>query len=198
MVVANVAFFSWSRGWLGSSSLGDREPDRANFSYQPDAVRVTPVISSAPCFESGPYSSSELAQAELALAGVAPVGAWVTQRQERKGLWVVYLGPFPDVDALSKKEPDLRRAKIAYEVIRDRGDLDIGFVLGRFARLEEANEALGKLADQASIRNATVVNLVQPASVHVVRVQGPSPALAQRLTTLEAGPLKPFAACQKA
>ncbi|MFN9748473.1 MAG: hypothetical protein ACK53K_05380 [Burkholderiales bacterium] len=197
MVFANVVFFSWSQGWLGSSVLGDREPERINFSYKPDAVRMTPVVSSISCFESGPYLSADVPRAELALAGIAPIGTWTTQRQERQGLWVIYLGPFPDMGALSKKEPDLQNAKISYEIIRDQSDLNLGFVLGRFAQIDQANEAQRKLAAQAPTRNATVVNLVQPASLDILRLEGPSQALAQRLMTLKTPALKPFTACDE-
>lgn len=195
MVLANVVFFSWSRGWLGSSALGDREPDRINFTYQPDAVRISPVISSSRCVESGPYSSAEIARAELALAGLAPVGTWTTQQQERQGLWVIYLGPFSDMNALSKKEPDLQRAKIPYEITPHQGELRLGFVLGRFTQIDQANQAHKTLIEESPTRNATIVNLVQPARFHVLRLEGPSEALTQRLTTLKTEVLKPFVAC---
>lgn len=203
MVAANVAFFGWTRDWLGFGALGDREPDRMRFSYQPDAVEFTPVNStvtakdSAACLESGPYASAEVASAEVALATVAPAGLWASLRQERPGVWVVYLGPFPDNDSLARKEPEVKRTKVPFEVVRERGDLDFGFILGRFGRFEEANAALAKLSDQAALRSARVVNLVQPEAFHVLRVPAARPALAQRLALIKGGVLKPFGPCPR-
>lgn len=204
ILVVNVAFFAWTRGWLGPSSLGDREPDRMRFSYQPDAVKFTPVNSAvaakdgAACLESGPYDADEVSKAEVALSTVASAGLWANLRQERPGVWVVYLGPFPDKESLARKESEVKRAKVPFEAIRERGDLDFGFILGRFGLLEEADDALAKLSGQAVLRNAHVVNLVQPAAFHVLRVQAASPALAQRLALIKGGVLKPFAPCQRA
>jgi hypothetical protein len=204
ILVANVAFFGWTRDWLGLSSLGDREPDRMRFSYQPDAVEFKPVNSTvtakdrAACLESGPYASAEVSKAEVALATVAPAGLWANLRQERPGVWVVYMGPFPDKESLARKEPEVKRTKVPFEVIRERGDLDFGFILGRFGRFKEADEAQAKLSDQAALRSAHVVNLVQSAAFHVLRVQAASPALAQRLALIKGSVLKPFGPCPRA
>jgi hypothetical protein len=175
-----------------------------NFSYQPDAVKFTPVSSpvaakdGVACLESGPYASAEASKAEVALATVASAGLWANVRQERPGVWVVYLGPFPDKESLARKEPEVKRTKVPFEAVRERGDLDFGFVLGRFDRLAEADNALAKLSEQAALRNAHVVNLVQPAAFHVLRVPAASSALAQRLALIKGGVLKPFAPCQQA
>ena len=206
LLVANLAFFAWSRGALevipGVSSQGDREPERLLREQRPDAVKVGPANSGkgatrgAVCLESGPYLPGEASSAEVAIATIVPPGLWANLRQERAGQWVVYLGPFADKESLTREEVELKRAKVSFEVIKEPGDLDYGFVLGRFSQLSEANASLELLSQQAALRKAHVVNLVQPATVHVLRIEAASSALGQRLAGLNASAVKPFAACQ--
>lgn len=44
LLVANVVFYAWTRGWLGDSApeLADREPGRLERQVQPEAVRILP------------------------------------------------------------------------------------------------------------------------------------------------------------
>ncbi len=209
-VVANLLFFAWTQGsldWLvGARAIGDREPERMAREVRPDAVKVTPM-SSAPgtgrddavCLESGPYSPNEVAPAEVALSVLVPPGTWSNLRQERPGQWIVYLGPLADKEALARKEDEVKRLQVPYEAIKERGELDYGLSLGRFARLNEANAALDRLAQQPALRNARVVTLVQPTAVHVLRIEAASAAVAQRLQEQEgkSSALKAFATCPK-
>lgn len=207
LLVANLAFFAWSRGLLdvipGVSSLGDREPERLLREQRPDAVKVAPAsavkgaANTTACLESGPYSPGDASYAEVAISSIVPPGVWTNLRQERAGQWVVYLGPFADKESLARKEVEVKRTKVSFDVVKERGDLDYGFVLGRFSQLSEANAALEQLSPQAVLRNAHVVNLVQPATVHVLRIEAASAALGQRLAGLNVSAVKPFAACQR-
>lgn len=45
LLLANVAFFGWTQGWLGDSApaLADREPGRLERQVQPDVVRIVPL-----------------------------------------------------------------------------------------------------------------------------------------------------------
>lgn len=45
LLLANVAFFGWTQGWLGDSApaLADREPGRLGRQVQPDVVRIVPL-----------------------------------------------------------------------------------------------------------------------------------------------------------
>ena len=46
LLLANLLFFAWSRGWLEGlvpvSPQGDREPERAGRQVRPELVRVLP------------------------------------------------------------------------------------------------------------------------------------------------------------
>lgn len=209
LLVANLVFLGWTQGALdqvlGLRSTGDREPERMAREVRPEAVTVmVPRVASGAvsaeettCLESGPYSPAEVAQAEVGLSSALSPGLWANLRQDRPGQWVVYLGPFSDQEALARKEEEVKRTRVPYEAINERGELDYGLSLGRFGHLSEANAALDLLSQQAALRNARVVNLVQPTSAHVLRVDAASRAVAQRLQNLRGTAVKPFVPCKQ-
>ena len=80
LVLANLGFFIWSRGWLdalvGARATGDREPERMARQFQPQLLHVLPgavgaaamagsAAAVATCLEAGPFTAAE---AEAALA----------------------------------------------------------------------------------------------------------------------------------
>lgn len=199
IVVLNLTYFAWSLG----HTTGDRDPERATREVHPEAVNITPVQSTATaqpdgvCLESGPYSPGDVALAEVGVSSVASPGTWANLRQDRAGQWVVYLGPFPDKETLARKEEEVKRTRVPFEAITERGELDLGFLLGRYPLLSEANAALDRLSRQVPLRNARVVTLVPPTTEHRLRFESASGAIAQRLQALKGGVLKPFVPCAK-
>lgn len=96
LVVANLVFFAFTRGWLdgvvGVSALGDREPDRLSRQVRPQTIRLLPVGSAAsaaavdaslPCYETPTFTAGDAAAVEAALAANLPAGAWTDSRGER-------------------------------------------------------------------------------------------------------------------
>jgi hypothetical protein len=88
LLLANGAFYGWSRGWFAPAwpapRLGEREPARVAAQVNPERVTVLPpraagsAASPEPaCVEAGPFDTPELAAAEAALSqsGV-PAAAW--------------------------------------------------------------------------------------------------------------------------
>ena len=96
LVIANLLFFAFSRGWLdgviGASSLGDREPERLAKQVRPQTIRLMPVGAAAspapidaslPCYETPTFTAGDAAAVEAALAANLPAGAWIDSRGER-------------------------------------------------------------------------------------------------------------------
>jgi len=96
LIVANLLFFAFTRGWLdgvvGVSALGDREPERLARQVRPQTIRLLPVGAAAsapaidasvPCYETPTFTASDAAAVEAALAASLPAGAWVDNRAER-------------------------------------------------------------------------------------------------------------------
>ena len=207
LLVANLAFFGWTQGWLdgivGISARGDREPERLAKQVNPDRIvvlsaanAVLPAAQSV-CLEAGPFSPAEATAAEGALQGLAPAGSWVNVRTERPGTWVVYMGSYPDRETLRRKEDEIRRLRPDYEEVSLPSEGEFGLSLGRFEDRALAERALIQV-QQRGIRTARVVQASPPAAFHMLRIERADPALAGQLTSAKADALgKGFFDCAR-
>jgi hypothetical protein len=83
LLLANLAFFAWSQGWLAAAGLGpatQREPQRLALQIHPGQVHVTPLpagSAAAPAPAAGPSAASSAAAAAASSASpsVAPPAA---------------------------------------------------------------------------------------------------------------------------
>jgi hypothetical protein len=95
LLLANVLFFGWARGWFAPGwpppRHGEREPERLAAQVRPELITVLPAAAASEavqaaraaaevCLEAGPFDAEGLAAAEgaLALAGLLP-GSWERQ-----------------------------------------------------------------------------------------------------------------------
>ena len=90
LLLANVAFYVWSQGWLddvvGVCARGDREPERLTRQFHPEVIKIlTPQAVAAAasaaqlklvCLEAGPFNAAELLAAEGAMSAALPAGSW--------------------------------------------------------------------------------------------------------------------------
>ena len=201
LLVANLAFFAWTQGWLdGVVSVragGDREPERLAREFQPQRVRIlapeegaAAMAASAPataatlsCLEAGPYTPAEARAAETLLQAALPAGSWARRSVEQPGSWIVYLGRYTAADALQKKVEELRRLSAPFEELQGPPELAPGLSLGRFDSRAAADKALEQLS-QRGVRTARVVPLSEPATMTMLRVERADPALALELAAL--------------
>ncbi len=211
LLLANLAFFAWTQGWLdgvvGVRSTGDREPERLLRQVRPELIRILPPgaasanatagAAATSCLEAGPFGDADVAAAQAAAQTTLPAGSWVTVNTEQPGSWIVYMGRYTSTDALAKKEDELKRRKLSYDVLRDNPTLAPGLALGRFDARGAATQALDRLTQQG-VRTARVVELTPASTRHVLRVEKADAALAARLLALQADGLgKGFAACER-
>jgi hypothetical protein len=208
LLLANLAFFGWTQGWLdsvlGARSTGDREPERLARQVRPEAVRILsagagagePAAAAAlACLEAGPFAENEAAAAQAAARGVLPTGGWVMARVEQPGSWLVYMGKYPNREALSKKEEELKRRKLSYELVEDNAALTPGVSLGRYEERALAAKALEQFAKQG-IQTARVVELAPASTRQWLRVEKADAAVAAKLSALTAEALgKGFVPC---
>ncbi len=108
------------------------------------------------CQQAGPFDQSQADTLRVALpaAGFA-AGSWSLDFTPTSGRWMVYMGRFPDEDALARKRAELRARKVAYDRPGNPA-LEPGLSLGRYASQEAAERALATLAGQG-VRTARVV-----------------------------------------
>lgn len=94
LVVANLVFFAYTRGYLdplGLRSTGDREPERLANQLRPQSIRLLPMSAAssavaepaAACLETPAFTAAEAPAVESVLAASLPTGAWVDIRGER-------------------------------------------------------------------------------------------------------------------
>ena len=216
LVVANLGFYSWTQGWLdsvvGVRATGDREPERLARQLRPEAVVILPPESAAAssaaattaapaCLEAGPFNPTELVAAITSLKQLLPTaaeGGWAEVKTDTPGSWIVYMGKFADAEGLLKKEQELKRLKLDFEIVRSPPALERGLSLGRFDQRAAADKALERFTQQG-VRTARVVELSPPGSASMLRAARAEPELASQLTALKAASLgKGFAACAKA
>jgi hypothetical protein len=185
LVVANLVFFGWTRGWLdgvvGVRARGDREPERLANQVRPESVVVLSAGGKAgaaapSCLEAGPFDAGEIAAAEGALQSRLPAGAWSNVRSEKPGQWLVYMGSYPDRDTLLRKEAEIRGVRVEFEEVAVPGEGEYGLALGRFDERANAERALLQ-AQQRGIRTARVVQLTPPMVTHMLRIDRADPLL---------------------
>lgn len=217
LILANLGFYAWTQGWLdgvvGVRAIGDREPERLARQVRPETVVILPpesassastnaAANAAPaCLEAGPFSPVELVAAISSLKQALPAaaqGGWAEVKVETPGSWIVYMGKFADAEGLAKKEQELKRLKLDFELVRSPPALDRGYSLGRFEARASADKALERFTQQG-VRTARVVELAAPGSATLLRAARADEALAAQLLALKATSLgKGFVACAKA
>jgi hypothetical protein len=213
LLLANLVFYAWTQGKLdnvvGMRAHGDREPDRLSRQIKPETIRVLPASAVAAamstttaeaasvCLEAGPYTPAQIAAAEGVLQTVLPPGSWASLKTEAPAVWIVYMGKYPNREALQKKADELKRLRISFEEVRGVVDLEEGLALGRYDNRAAADKALAEVA-QRGVRTARVVNLPVTAT-HQLRVERADLTLQTRLAGLRAEALqgKVFSPCAK-
>jgi hypothetical protein len=148
------------------------------------------------CVEAGPFSTNEYAAVENTLKAVLPAGSWAGQAVAIQGLWLVYMGPYPDQDLFAHKQSELRHIKgLNFEEVRTPASLAQGLSLGRYNRQAEAEAALTTLRNRG-IRTARVVNVRPDMEVQVVRIAHTNQRIQLTLSNLKLPQGKGFSACR--
>lgn len=214
LLLANIAFFVWSQGWLDAytsvRSTGDREPERLQRQVRPELIRILPASAAAgagapdtglttppalACWEAGPFSDTEIGPAQAVAQATLPVESWVVVKTDQPGSWIVYMGRYADREALTRKEDELKRRRAPYDVITEPAALAPGLSLGRFEQRAAAVTALEQFTQQG-IRTARVVELAPASSRHLLRVARADNAMSARLSALKSDSLgRGFTAC---
>lgn len=208
LLLANLAFFAWTQGWLtgltGINPAGDRDPARLRRQVRPEVIRILPpgsvpasapaettgaatgaTLAAAACIEGGPYSAAELPAAEGVLKAALPAGAtWAVQNGERAGAWLIYMGKYANREALDKKVAELKRFDVNSEPVRSSPELEPGLSLGRFESQAQADARLADLAKRG-VRTARVISITPPVPVHTLRFTQADASLQRTLVGLK-------------
>lgn len=156
---------------------------------------VPPAAGATQCLEAGPYSKEEESQIQSALSRVLPASSWRVDRFPVPGLWLIYMGPYPDDATLKGKQGELQRiGGISSEEVRSPVNLRMGLSLGRYNSQSAADTALAAMQTKG-VRTARVVSVRPPMDVSVIRVQQADARMQQQLKGLSLPPDRGFVGC---
>jgi len=202
LLLANIAFFAWSRGWLGAPPHhAEREPERLLAQVRPDVVTVLPAgtasaavqaarAAALQCLEAGPFADATVSAAEAAIAPASlPEGSWArVESAAGAPMWLVFAGRYPEAALRKSREDDLRKLNLSFELITAPPDLAPGLVLSRHTSRDEAQAWLNARS-ATPLRGARLVQLPSPPPAYRLRVARADPDQAERLKALPADAL---------
>ncbi|HEY4080106.1 MAG TPA: hypothetical protein VGM81_05370 [Burkholderiaceae bacterium] len=165
--LANVLFFSWSRGWLdgvtGIPADGEHEPLRVAQQLHPERVQLlgrdaVAALQKTACVELSPAPDN--AQTLLTKAGVPPSS--YTQRMDAvPGVWAVATIKLVNKEFQTRKEETYKRMHVNFEYLEGHPDETPTMVLSRHPSEKAAEAALNAL-DLRGLKGLRVLPL-QPA-----------------------------------
>lgn len=219
LVLANVLFFGWVRGWFEpgwpAPRHAEREPERLAAQVRPELLTVVPMGAASAavaaaraaalvCLEAGPFNATaaangaDIAAAEAALAPAAlPAGSWVRDTVVAAPTWLVFAGRYADAGARRARREELKKLGLSFEALGEPEELAPGLLLSRHASREEADTALAALPANVAT-SMRVVELPGTLQQQWLRVPRADADTAERLKALPAdslaGGFKPCAA----
>lgn len=210
LLLLNGLYFAWSHEYLRGYGFGPTqtaEPQRLSRQIRPEAIRILSVKEladetvSAPthakpteCLQAGLFDERQTAALRLALKASLPEGAWALTLETNPARWIVYMGKYPNTEALVKKRKELMALKLPIEPLSN-ATLEPGISLGGFETQAAADAALAALS-QRGVKTAHVV--LEHGVVTGSRLKLPEvdDALRARLSTLKPEVInKPLQAC---
>jgi hypothetical protein len=209
LLLANGAFFAWSQGLLGAWGVApaqQSEPQRLAQQVRPEALRILPpdearrmeVAAAAPrppeCMQAGPLEEAQLAAIRSRL-DQWPVGSWSLEPAVEPARWIVYMGKYPNAEALNKKRSELRGIGVSFEAPANPA-LEPGLSLGGFASEEAANQRLAALTERG-VRTAHVVAERPELRGQMLKLPAVDDALRPRVEELKTAlAARPLRACR--
>lgn len=211
LVLTNGVYFAWSQGLLLAYDFGpaqQAEPQRLRQQIKPESLHLlstqelqqAEAASRAPvkppeCLQAGVLDAAQVAALRPVLEADLPVGAWLLDAVVEPARWIVYMGKYPNADALAKKRAELANLNLRFEPLINPA-LELGLSLGGFETQAAANTALEALS-RRGVRTARVVQERVELRGMVLRVPAADDALKIKLEALK--PLlasKPFGPCR--
>ena len=200
LILANGVYFAWASGSLrayGFAPQQQAEPQRVAQQLNPEAIWVlTPdefkqveaqrqaELAPKECFQVGPFTDAQWSALRPALEETLPADAWQLDKVQESARWIVYMGKYPNAQALEKKRGELGAMNLKAQALTNPA-LEPGLSLGGFDTHEAANAELARLSVRG-IRTARVVQEQEARQVNMLKLPALSQAMKQRL--MEAKP----------
>jgi hypothetical protein len=198
LVLANLAFFAWSRHYAGDKAA--REPNPLARQVEPEKLKIVPpaelrapppappptpkaAAAAAPlaCLEGGSFTVADYPRAEKALEPLALGNRLAQRRTEELAGWWVHMPPQGSRQAALRKSGELRALGVQdYFVVAEDGEWRWALSLGVYRTEEAALARLAALRAQG-VRTAVVTPRETLVPKVWLQVKGVEPALEARL-----------------
>jgi hypothetical protein len=202
LALANGGYWAWSQGALagfGFAPTAQREPQRLAQQIRPELARLlsaqdvrrmeaAPVVATPPprppeCLMAGLFDERQLAPLRAALSTNLPTGTWQLESAVDPARWMIYMGKYPNAEALTRKKIELRQLNIAFEDVANAA-LQPGLSLGSFTDPALANQELAALT-QKGVRTARVVPQSAAQRGQLLRLPSVDDAFKSKLEALK-------------
>ena len=220
LALANVAYFAWTRGTLaplGMAPSVQTEPQRMATQIRPEAISLltadearqiessgsaarpgngasAAADAAAPeCLQAGLFNEQQTTALRASLEKALPTGSWQFESSTEPARWIVYMGKYPNEDALAKKRSELRQLGVAFRSVSNDA-LAPGLALASFAQQADADKELARVATKG-VRTARVVQERAEARGQILKLAAVDAVLRAQLEALkpqlEGKPLRP-------
>lgn len=161
----------------------------------PESSASTMATGPSRCWQAGTFDDKQIVAVRTALRDLdIPAEQWELQTSAVNGRWMVYLGKFPNTEALELRRAELRQQGVSFD--RATGALEPGLSLGRFPSEEAATRELTTFL-RKGVRGARVVQERAETTLYTLRLPHVAPELHARVERLKpalAG--KPLRLCE--
>lgn len=170
LLLANGGYFAWSQGLLRSWGLApvqQAEPQRLQQQIRPEALRLLsadearrietsapPAVRAPECLQAGLFDEKQVAALRPLLEPLLPPGSWQLEEVVEPARWIIYMGKYPNAEAVNKKKAELRQIGVSFEGLSNAA-MEPGLSLGGFTSQAAAQQQLDRLA-QRGVRTARV------------------------------------------
>lgn len=210
LVLLNGLYFVWSHEYLRGYGFGPAptgEPQRLERQIRPEAIRIlsakearedvvngqTPAQPTE-CLQAGLFDERQAEAVRQALRAALPPETWSLSPFTEPARWIVYMGPYPNAEALAKKRKELAVLKISPEALSNP-KLEPGLSLGGYGSKAAADATLVSF-NQRGVYTARVVQERAEATGALLKLPAVDEALRARLKTLSPLPIsKPLQNC---
>ena len=170
LVLANGLYFAWSQGLLqtfGVAPTQQSEPQRLSQQIRPEALRLlnadearrvesaaAPAARGPECLQAGLFDERQATAVRQTLEPLLPAGSWSLEAAVEPARWIIYMGKYPNAEAVNKKKAELRQIGVSFEGLSNAA-MEPGLSLGGFTSQAAAQQQLDRLA-QRGVRTARV------------------------------------------
>ena len=194
LLLLNAGFLAWSQGGfadLGWPAANDREPAYIQQQVRPEMLslqadvrtrKIAKINNPTRCLTTSVFALPAAKKLAAQAQEVLPAGSWTMQDINTPGQWMIYMGRYPDSEAVERKKIELRRLRISSD-LPVPASYQPGISLGAFNNYEQAQEAQKQVIAKGA-RSARLVTEIEPVLGQQLRIEQADSKLEELLQKL--------------